>query len=285
MAAVVDLVGIVGSGIMGAGIAETALEAGYEVVLLSRTLESGRSTLQEIKSSFAKKVDRGKKTAEIAEEQLGQLKLTIEISDLTNCDLVIETVVEDLEVKMLIMNDLDIVCKSSAILASNTSTFPVIELASATNRPDRVCGIHFFNPAPVMKLTEIVRTLVTSDEVIELAKSFALSCGKEPVVVTDQAGFVVNALLFPYLNNAIKLYERGAAAMADIDVAMKGGCGYPMGPFALLDLVGLDTALSIMNSLYHEYKDPNFAPATLLKRMVAAKKLGRKTGVGFYNYE
>ena len=265
-----DFVGIVGSGIMGSGIAQTTIESGYRVVLLSRTPESAKSMVKTIKTSFEKKIEQGNKTKEKSLEDLGRLSVTNEIADLSHCDLVIETVVEDLAVKQRVMRNLDTVCKPSTILATNTSTFPVVELAAATNRGDQVCGIHFFNPATVMRLIEIVRTLVVSDETIQRVRAFALSCNKDAVVVKDQAGFVVNALLFPYLNNAMKLLERGVATKEDIDTAMKGGCGFPMGPFTLLDLIGLDTALSILNSLYAEFKDPNYAPAPLLKRMVSA---------------
>src|SRR5207342_136552 len=167
---------------------------------------------------------------------------------------------------------------------SNTSTFPVIELAMQTQRPDRVCGLHFFNPAPVMPLVEIVRPLTASDETIEAVRSFVLACQKEPVVVADRAGFVVNALLFPYLNNAVRMLERGTASMESIDIAMKGGCNFPMGPFALLDLVGLDTSLAILDALYDEFRDSNYAAVPTLRRMVAAGRLGRKTKNGFYSY-
>ena len=279
-----DSVGIIGSGIMGSGIAETVIESGYPVILLSRTPESAEAMVNSIKGSFTRKIEKRKKSTSQADEDLSRLISTNDIADLANCDLLIETVVEDIDVKMRVMKGLDEVCKPSAIIATNTSTFPVIELAAATSRPDKVCGIHFFNPAQVMKLVEIVETLTVSQDTIQAATAFALSCNKEPVVVKDQAGFIVNALLFPYLNNAVKLLERGVASKENIDIAMKGGCGFPMGPFALLDLVGLDTALSILNSLYDEFKDPNFAPAPLLKRMVAAKLHGRKTKAGFYNY-
>ena len=277
-------VGIVGSGIMGSGIAETTVQSGHEVILLSRTPDSAQTMARAIKTSLDQRVERKKITSAQADEALRKLTVTNEISDLRGCDLVIETVIEDLAVKRRVMKDLDIVCKPTTILASNTSTFPVVELAAATARPDKVCGIHFFNPAPVMKLVEIVRTLVVSEETIQRAKSFVLSCHKEPVEVKDQAGFIVNALLFPYLNNAIKLLEQKVATKEDIDLAMKGGCGFPMGPFGVLDLVGLDTALSILNALYEEFGDPNYSPAPLLKRMVAAKMYGRKNKIGFYSY-
>lgn len=276
--------GIVGSGIMGSGIAESAIEAGYAVILRSRNFASARAMVDAVKRSLEKKVERGKLSEEHAASALSRLCPTSELEDLGECDLIIESVVEDLEVKMHLFREFDKIAKDEAILASNTSTLPVIELAAATGRAEQVCGIHFFNPAPVMRLVEVVSTLVTSEKTIETAKRFAASCGKDPIVVKDQAGFVVNALLFPYLNNAVKLLETGVATMEDIDSAMKGGCGFPMGPFTLLDLVGLDTSLSILNSLYAEFNDANYAPAPLLKRMVAAKMYGRKSGRGFYRY-
>ncbi len=280
-----ESLGIVGSGIMGSGIAETAIDSGHEVVILARTPQSAQSVLRSVQASLSKRVEKGHKASSQTEEDLSRLSVTTEIADLSNCDLVIETVVEDISVKSRIINDLDVVCKPSTVLASNTSTIPLIELAAKTKRPEKVCGIHFFNPAPVMKLVEIVRTLVVSDETIQRARRFALECGKEPVEVSDRAGFIVNALLFPYLNNAIKMLEMNVASKEGIDTAMRGGCGFPMGPFALLDLVGLDTALAILNSLHEEFGDPNYSPAPLLKRMVAAKMLGRKSRAGFYSYE
>ena len=210
---------------------------------------------------------------------------TSDVGELANCDLVVESIVEDLAAKKHLFSELDRICPDRAILATNTSTLPVIEMAMETGRPDRVCGIHFFNPAPMMALVEIVRAITTSDETIGDATAFAATCGKNPVQVKDQAGFIVNALLFPYLNNAVRLLEYGVATRDDIDTAMKGGCNFPMGPLALLDLVGLDTSLAIIEALYAEYRDPNYAPVPLLKRMVAAEQLGRKSGRGFYDYK
>lgn len=172
----------------------------------------------------------------------------------------------------------------SAILATNTSTLPVIEMAMQTGRPDKVCGVHFFNPAPVMALVELVRPLTASDETLTAVREFAEACGKTPVEVKDQAGFIVNALLFPYLNNAVRLVEQGVASVEDVDTAMQGGCGFPMGPFALLDLVGLDTSVAILDALYAEFRDPNYATVPLLRRMVTAEQLGRKSGQGFFDY-
>jgi 3-hydroxybutyryl-CoA dehydrogenase len=197
---------------------------------------------------------------------------------------VIESIVEDLPTKRHLFNELDRIVQEGAILATNTSTLPVIELAMETGRPERVCGVHFFNPAPAMALVEIVRPITASEDTISEARAFAEACGKEPVEVKDQAGFIVNALLFPYLNNAVRLLEGGVATKEDIDAAMKGGCNFPMGPLALLDLVGLDTSLAILDALYDEFRDPNYSPVPLLRRMVSAELLGRKSGKGFYDY-
>jgi 3-hydroxybutyryl-CoA dehydrogenase len=193
-------------------------------------------------------------------------------------------VVEDLATKRHLFTELDRVCAEAAVLATNTSTLPVVDLAMETGRPDQVCGIHFFNPAPVMALVEVVRAITSSDDTIRTARSFAEACGKTVVDVRDQAGFVVNALLFPYLNNAVKLFDAGVASRDDIDAAMKGGCNFPMGPLELLDLVGLDTSLAILEALYAEFQDPNYAPAPLLRRMASAERYGRKSGAGFYEY-
>jgi 3-hydroxybutyryl-CoA dehydrogenase len=208
----------------------------------------------------------------------------LSFEDLSDCGLIIETVVEDVEVKKRVFAELDRVMQPSTILATNTSTLSVMDLAVTISNPQRVCGLHFFNPASTMPLVEIVRPLCASDETIQTVTDFAQACGKEPVEVKDQAGFIVNALLFPYLNNAIRLLERDVASVEGIDVAMKGGCGFPMGPFALLDLVGLDTSLAILNALHDAFGDNNFAPAKLLEQMVADGQLGRKSGNGFYDY-
>jgi len=209
---------------------------------------------------------------------------TSDLGELAGCDLVIESVVEELSVKKHLFHELDRECKEHTILATNTSTLPVVELAMETGRPEKVCGVHFFNPAPVMSLVEVVRPITVADETIKTVREFAEACGKTTVEVKDQAGFVVNALLFPYLNNAIRLLESGVATKDDIDAAMKGGCGFPMGPFALLDLVGLDTSLAILDALYEEFREPNYSAVPLLRRMVSAEQLGRKSGRGFYDY-
>jgi 3-hydroxybutyryl-CoA dehydrogenase len=215
---------------------------------------------------------------------LARVSATSSIADLADCDLVIESVVEDLSVKKDLFNELDRAVKPEAIIATNTSTLPVVDLAVETSRPDKVCGVHFFNPAPAMSLVEVVRPLTASDATIESVRAFATACGKTPVEVKDRAGFVVNALLFPYLNNAVRMLENGTASAGDIDAAMQGGCNFPMGPLALLDLVGLDTSVAILDALYAEFRDPNYAAVPLLRRMVSAGQLGRKSGSGFYDY-
>jgi 3-hydroxybutyryl-CoA dehydrogenase len=277
-------VGIVGSGIMGSGIAEVAAATGHEVVLRSRSQGGADAMVAALARSLAKQVEKGTRTdAEVAEIS-GRVRATTHLGELVDVDLVVESVVEDLAVKKDLFAELDSICKPGTILATNTSTLPVVEMAMATGRPDLVCGIHFFNPAPAMSLVEVVRPITASDATVAAAIDFAGSCGKEPVEVKDQAGFIVNALLFPYLNNAVRLLEQGVATKEGIDAAMKGGCGFPMGPFALLDLVGLDTSLAILDALYEEYRDPNYAAVPLLRRLVTSGQLGRKTKKGFYDY-
>jgi 3-hydroxybutyryl-CoA dehydrogenase len=278
-------VGIVGSGIMGSGVAEVAAKAGMEVVLRSRAQSTADAMVAGLEKSLAKQVERGKLDEGERDAVLGRVRAVTDLGELSDCDLVLESIVEDLAAKKHLFNELDRICAEHAILATNTSTLPVIELAMETGRPDKVCGVHFFNPAPMMALVEVVRAITSSDETIAEATSFAETCGKNAVQVRDQAGFIVNALLFPYLNNAVRLYDGGVASREDIDAAMKGGCNFPMGPLELLDLVGLDTSLSILEALYAEFKDPNYAPAPLLRRMVSAERLGRKTGQGFYDYK
>jgi 3-hydroxybutyryl-CoA dehydrogenase len=281
----VKRVGIVGSGIMGSGIAEVAAKAGFDVVLRSRAQSTADAMIAGLEKSLARQVDRGKLDAGERDAVLGRVRAVSDLGELAECDLVIESIVEDLPTKKHLFNELDRICPEHTILATNTSTLPVVEMAMETGRPDKVCGVHFFNPAPMMALVEIVRAITSSDDTIDEATSFATACGKNAVQVKDQAGFIVNALLFPYLNNAVRLYDAGVAGRDDIDAAMKGGCNFPMGPLELLDLVGLDTSLAILEALYAEFKDPNYAPAPLLRRMVSAERLGRKTGQGFYEYK
>ncbi|HXY94146.1 MAG TPA: 3-hydroxybutyryl-CoA dehydrogenase [Acidimicrobiia bacterium] len=281
---VVKQLGIVGAGHMGSGVAEVASKAGIEVVLRSRTQDAADAARQGLSASLARQVDRGRIEAAEADEVAARVRAVTDLDELAACDLVLEAVIEDLATKKELFVELDRICAPGTILATNTSTLPIVELAMVTDRPDRVCGIHFFNPAPVMSLVEIARALTTSDETMDEAHAFVSACGKTGVSVKDQSGFVVNALLFPYLNNAVKLYDSGVATREDIDTAMKGGCNFPMGPLELLDLVGLDVSLAILDALHKEFGDPNFAPALLLRRMVAAGRLGRKSGEGFYDY-
>jgi 3-hydroxybutyryl-CoA dehydrogenase len=269
---------------MGSGIAETAATSGFEVVLRSRSQSTADATLAAMEKSLNRQIEKGKRTETERDEALSRVTGTSDLAALKTVDLVIESVVEDLPVKKELFSELDRITADHTILATNTSTLPVIELAMQTGRPDKVCGVHFFNPAPVMELVELVRPLTASDETLAATRTFAEACGKTPVEVKDQAGFIVNALLFPYLNNAVRLYEQGVASIEDIDTAMKGGCGFPMGPFALLDLVGLDTSVAILDALYAEFRDPNYAAVPLLRRMVTAERLGRKSGRGFLDY-
>jgi 3-hydroxybutyryl-CoA dehydrogenase len=280
----ISTVGILGSGIMGAGLAEVAARAGYDVIVRSRTRTAADSMIAALANGLTKQVAKGRLTDDELAEILGRVTATDDLTDLAPCDLVIESVVEDLAVKKALFGQLDRIVQPEAILATNTSTLPIVELAMMTGRPGQICGIHFFNPAPMMKLVEIVRPITASDETIATARGFAEACGKDAVDVADRAGFVVNALLFPYLNNAVRMWEQGTASMDDIDTAMKGGCNFPMGPFALLDLVGLDTSLAILDALYQEFRDANYAAVPTLRRMVAAGRLGRKSGRGFYDY-
>jgi 3-hydroxybutyryl-CoA dehydrogenase len=277
-------IGIIGSGIMGSGLAEVAARAGYEVTVRSRSRSGADSVLAGIDASLARHVARDKLTPDEHQAITGRISATDDLADLALVDLVIESVAEDLTVKRALFAELDALVQPGTILATNTSTLPVIELAMATKRPEFVCGIHFFNPAPMMKLVEVIRPITASDDTIAAATMFAATCDKDVVQVQDRAGFVVNALLFPYLNNAVRMHEQGTASMADIDTAMQGGCNFPMGPFALLDLVGLDTSVAILDALYDEFRDPNYAAVPTLRRMVAAGRLGRKAKQGFYSY-
>lgn len=277
-------VGVIGSGIMGSGLAEVTARAGFDVVVRSRTQAGADAVLARIDAVLSKQVSRERISESDRDSILARISVTDDLHKVGDCDLVIESVVEDMDIKRDLFSRLDEIVRSDAILATNTSTLAVVELAMATKHPERVCGIHFFNPAPMMKLVEIIAPLTATDATIEAALGFARDCGKDAVQVQDRAGFIVNALLFPYLNNAIRMWEQGTASMDDIDTAMQGGCNFPMGPFALLDLVGLDTSLAILDALYEEFRDPNFAAAPALRRMVAAGQLGRKTKQGFRTY-
>ena len=277
-------IGVVGSGIMGSGVAEVAAKVGLEVVLRSRKQDSADAMVAALEKSLTKQVDKGRLEEGDRTAILGRVRAVTDIGELADCDLVLESIVEDMGAKLELFKELDERCAPDTILATNTSTLSVAEMAAATGRPEKVCGIHFFNPAVQMPLVELVRAEKTSDDTLAAARSFAEACGKTVVDVIDQAGFVVNALLFPYLNNAVKLLSDGVASRDDIDAAMKGGCNFPMGPLELLDLVGLDTSLAIIEALHANFKDPNYEPAPMLRQLVKDGKLGRKTGAGFYDY-
>jgi len=278
------LVGVIGSGIMGSGIAEVIAKSGIDVVIRSRTQETVDATKAAIETSLKKQVAKAKITQDQLDAAMAHVCVTGKLEDLANCDLIIESAVEDLVTKKELFTQLDKITKPSCVLSTNTSTLPVIEMAKSTNRPDKVCGIHFFNPAVLMPLVEVVRPITASDETIAFANEFVKACAKDAVQVVDRAGFIVNALLFPYLNNAIAMFEAGTASMEDIDTAMKGGCNFPMGPFALLDLVGLDTSVAILNALHAEFKTANLEPRPMLKKLVEQGKFGRKSKQGFYSY-
>lgn len=277
-------VGIAGSGIMGSGIAEVVALAGFDVTIRSRRQSGADAAMGRLVKSLSGQVDKGKLTSDERDAAVERVQATTELDALAACGLVLESVVEDLEVKRQLFAELDRVCPDDTILATNTSTLAVSDVAMATGRPDRVLGLHFFNPAPKMPLVEVVPAVTTAPTTVDVARRFAEDCGKDTVMVKDNAGFIVNALLFPYLNGAVKMLDAETASKEDIDAAMKGGCGFPMGPLELLDLIGLDTSVSILNALHADRPEACFAPAPLLKRMVTAEQLGRKTGQGFYEY-
>jgi 3-hydroxybutyryl-CoA dehydrogenase len=277
-------VGVLGCGLMGSGIAEVAARSGYETIVREVTDELVDKGIQKIHGSLGKAVERGKLDAAVRDETVGRLRGTVDLADLADCDVVVEAIVENLEEKRKTFNALDEAVKEDAFFASNTSSLTITQIAMFTSRPDRFVGLHFFNPVPVMKLVEVVRTLLTSDETFDRAFEFARSLGKEPIACRDNSGFVVNRLLVPYLLDAIRALEEGVGSVEDIDKGMQLGCGYPMGPFTLLDFVGLDTTYYIANIMFEEYREKRFAPPPLLKQMVTAGRLGKKSGRGFYDY-
>ncbi|WP_020386410.1 3-hydroxyacyl-CoA dehydrogenase family protein [Kribbella catacumbae] len=280
----VKQVGVVGSGTMAVGIIEVCAKAGYDVLYVARGTEKVDRVRAALERSLEKGVQRGKLSSEERDGALQRITGTAKLDDLATADLVIEAVVEELSVKQALFETFDEICKPGAILATTTSSLPVIDLAMATKRPTDVVGLHFFNPAPVMKLVEVVSTVSTSPEVADTVAAVAVAAGKHPVRCGDRAGFIVNALLFPYLNDAVRMLEAHYAGVDDIDAAMKLGCRLPMGPFELLDVVGLDVSLAIQRTLYLEFREPGFAPAPLLEHLVTAGYLGRKTGRGFRDY-
>ncbi|WP_250306381.1 3-hydroxybutyryl-CoA dehydrogenase [Streptomyces sp. NBC_01267] len=280
----ISSVGVAGSGTMASGIAEVFAKAGFAVVLAARSQEKADTARSRVAKSLARSVDKGRMTAEARDETLARITPAGSLDAFADVDLAVEAVAEELEVKQQLFETLDKVCKQGAVLATTTSSLPVIACARATSRPQDVVGMHFFNPAPAMKLVEVVRTVLTSDEAHATVRAVCAEVRKHPVDCGDRAGFIVNALLFPYLNNAVKMVQEHYATLDDIDAAMKLGGGYPMGPFELLDVVGLDVSLAIERVLHREFRDPGLAPAPLLEHLVAAGCLGRKTGRGFREY-
>lgn len=280
----IQKVGVLGCGLMGAGIAEIAAKAGYITVVREVNQAFLDKGLARIQGSLGKAVEKGKLDAGARDAALANLTGTTEFADLADCDLVVEAIVENVEEKKKTFAALDEIVKPEAIFASNTSSLTITQLAMSTKRPDRFVGLHFFNPVPVMKLVEVVRTILTSDEAFAAAFEFAKKVGKEPIAARDNSGFIVNRLLVPYLLDAIRALEEGVGSVEDIDKGMQLGCGYPMGPFTLLDFVGLDTTLFIADIMFEEYREKRFAPPPLLKQMVLAGRLGRKSGRGFYDH-
>ena len=283
--ATIRKVGVVGCGLMGGGIAQTFAQNGYETIVGEVNQELLDKGLKRIYGEWDKLVQKGKATQGQVDEYHALLHATLDREEYAGCDLVIEAIVEKMDEKIKLFTALDHILGSEALLLSNTSSLNITQMGAVTKRPDRVAGLHFFNPAPVMKLVEVVQTITTSQETIETIKGFARSLGKSPVVAKDQAGFIVNFLLIPYLLAAIRMLENGQASRDDIDTGMKLGCGYPMGPFTLLDYVGLDTTMWAADAIYDEFKDPLYASPPLLRRMVQAGMLGKKSGKGFYSYE
>jgi 3-hydroxybutyryl-CoA dehydrogenase len=281
----VRLLGVVGSGLMGSGIVEVAARAGQRVVFLEASDELVQSGSHRIQASIRRAVERGKLDAEASDETLARVSGTTDPNDLADVDLVIEAATEDSDTKREIFRRLDEVVRPEVVLASNTSSIPIVDLGAATKRADRVIGMHFFNPVPVMGLIEIVKAITTSHETVEFAREYGAALGKTTVLSRDRAGFIVNTLLIPYLNDAIRMLEEGFASREDIDTAIDLGLNHPMGPLRLADLIGLDTCAQIGDVLYEEFKDARFAPPPLLRRMVAAHQLGRKSGRGFYAYD
>ncbi len=281
----IQRVGVIGCGLMGSGIVETCARSGYEVVVREVSKELVEKGLQRIKSSMAKGVEKGKLSQADMDAAWRRVRGTVVLEDLKDSDLVIEAAIENMAEKKQLFAAMDELVGAETIIASNTSSLCITEMASVTKRPDKVLGMHFFSPVPVMPLVELVRTILTSDETLQTAREFGASVGKNVIVAKDTPGFIVNLLLVPYLLSAIRAFENGVATREDIDTGMKLGCNHPMGPLTLLDFIGLDTAYYIANVMHDEFKDAQYAAPPLLKRMVLAGHLGRKTGKGFYDYK
>jgi len=278
-------VGVVGCGTMGSGITQVCAQSGYQVVVSEindELLNKGRAS---INNFLAKSVDKGKLSQQDKDSTLARIKGTTNTKDFSDCDLVIEAAIENMELKKKMFAELDKICPKQTILATNTSCLSIIDLAMETSRPDKVLGLHFMNPVPLMRLLEIVKTIATSDETIETGKTFGASLGKTIVLAIDTPGFIVNRLLMPFLIDATRMLEAGIAIREDIDTAINLGLGHPMGPLTLMDLIGLDTTLFVCDAMYEEFRDPRYAAPPLMRKMVTAGWLGRKTGKGFYEYK
>lgn len=280
----IEKVGVLGCGLMGSGIAQVSAQSGYDVVIREVNQELLDKGLGNIEKFLQKGVDRGKTSESDMKETLSKISGTVDIGDLADCDIVIEAIIENMELKGAVYKELSEACKPETIFASNTSSLSITEMASYTNRPDKMVGIHFFNPVPLMKLVEVARCVTTSDESFDSALDFAASLGKTPIKCSDSTGFVVNRLLVPYLLDAIRQLENGLASVEDIDNAMILGVGHPMGPFTLLDFVGIDTTLYIADIMFDEFKQHQYSAPPLMRRMIHAGYFGRKSGKGFYDY-
>jgi 3-hydroxybutyryl-CoA dehydrogenase len=277
-------VGVLGGGLMGSGIAQVCAISGFDTVvreISDPVIDKSRTGIEKV---LAKGIEKGKVTASQRDAAMSKLSFTTDLAQLASCDIVIEAVVEDLEMKNAMWKDLNEICPADTIFASNTSSLTIAAMAAACGRPDKMLGLHFFNPVPLMKLVEVVRTITTSDETADAAFAFAKKLGKEPVKAKDSSGFIVNLLLIPYMLDAIRALENNVASVEDIDKGMQLGAGHPMGPFTLLDFVGLDTTYKIAEIMFGEYREKKYAPPPLLKRMVIAGMYGRKSGKGFYDY-
>ena len=280
----ITTIGVLGGGLMGSGIAQVAAQAGFTTIVREVSDALGAKARGAIEKTLAKGIEKGKVTPEARDAALGRISTTTDVGALARCDLVVEAVVEELEVKNALWRELDGIVPAHAIFASNTSSLTIAAMAAASGRADRMVGLHFFNPVPLMKLVEVVRTVTTSDATFAATMAFARRLGKEPIEAKDNSGFVVNRLLVPYMLDAIVALERGVGTVRDIDLGMQLGAGHPMGPFTLLDFVGLDTTYRIAEIMFDEYREPRFAPPPLLKRMVMLGMYGRKSGRGFYDY-
>jgi 3-hydroxybutyryl-CoA dehydrogenase len=280
----IQKVGVVGCGVMGSGIVQVCAQSGYPVIVSEINDEFLNKGLAKLDSALARSVEKGRLSQEDKDAAMGRIKGTTNTKDFSDCDLMIEAALENMELKKKTIAELDKICPKETILSTNTSVLSVIDIAVSTQRPDKVLGMHFFNPAPVMKLLELVRTIATSDETIETCKNFGVSIGKSPVVAQDTPGFIVNRLVTPFIFSAIRMLESGTATRDNIDTAINLGLNHPMGPLSLADAIGLDVLLDGATAMYEDLKDPQYAPPTLMKKMVTAGWLGRKSGKGFYDY-